>query len=42
MVLSNMQMTEALVRGWGWQSPPKAEARLAFRRSMEAANLLVF
>jgi len=37
-----MQTTEALV-GWsGGQSPPKAETRLAFGRSMEAANLLLF
>jgi len=32
-------MTEALVGG---QSPPEAETLLAFRRSMEAANLCAF
>jgi len=36
-------MTEALVRGGsGDQSPPEAEIRLAFGRSMETANLPAF
>ena len=49
MVLSNeMVLIEQYAndRGPGWgvrgQSPPKAETRLAFGRSMEAANVPVF
>jgi len=34
-----MQTTEALVAGSERQSPPEAETRLVFGRSMEAANL---
>jgi len=36
-----MQTTKALVGGQ-WESPPEAETRLAFGRTMEAANLPAF
>ena len=37
-----MQTTETLVGESGGLSPPEAETRLAFGRSMEVANLPAF